>query len=186
MPPVAPSLTLHPLSFFLIATSLNCSKKGHVKSSTWYQMPQPSPYKSDAILLHYLVQFLKIVRKVFLSCLKSGGGGMKEGGDNETVSLLQLVRQAVSDLNFIKSGVMLTPINRGVEKYLASVMLERTYAHSMTFGSPFRARHRANVKRAPANAMDSVAEPAPAFAFTTSVPASCTKQHSVSRLPQCY
>lgn len=73
-----------------------------------------------------------------------------------------------------------------MEKYLASVILERTYAHSMMLGSPFKARHRANVKRAPANAMDSVAEPAPALAFTTSVPASCTMQHSVSQMAQCY
>jgi hypothetical protein len=58
-------------------------------------------------------------------------------------------------------------------------MLERTYAHSIMLGSPFRARHRANVKRAPAYAMDSVAEPAPALAFTTSVPASCVMQHLV-------
>jgi len=47
-------------------------------------------------------------------------------------------------------------------------------------GSPFRARQRENVKRAPAYAMDSVAEPAPALAFTTSVPASCVMQHLVS------
>lgn len=65
-------------------------------------------------------------------------------------------------------------------KYLASVIFERTYAHSMMLGSPFKARHREYVKRAPANAMDSVAEPAPALALTTSVPASCTIQHTVN------
>ena len=79
---------------------------------------------------------------------------------------------------------VLTPISRGVEKYFASVMLERTYAHSTMLGSPFRARHRANVKRAPAYAMDSVAEPAPALAFTTSVPASCVMQRLVSTICQ--
>lgn len=72
-----------------------------------------------------------------------------------------------------------------MEKYLASVILERTYAHSMTLDSPFKARHREYVKRAPANAMDSVAEPAPALAFTTSVPASCKMQHSVCQMAQC-
>lgn len=34
------------------------------------------------------------------------------------------------------------------------------------------ARHNANVNLAPAKAIDKVADPAPAFAFTTSVPAS--------------
>jgi hypothetical protein len=77
---------------------------------------------------------------------------------------------------------VLTPISRGVEKYFASVMLERTYAHSTMLGSPFNARHRANVKRAPAYAMDSVAEPAPALAFTTSVPASCLMEQLVSTM----
>lgn len=60
----------------------------------------------------------------------------------------------------------------GVEKYLASVKSERTYAHSTTPFSPRRARMSENAKRAPAMAIERVAEPAPALALTTSVPAS--------------
>ena len=60
----------------------------------------------------------------------------------------------------------------GVEKNEASVTSECTYAHSMTPFSPFKALINEMAKRAPAIAMDKVAEPAPALALTTSVPAS--------------
>lgn len=63
----------------------------------------------------------------------------------------------------------------GVEKYLASVTLDRTYEHSTTLDSPMMARQREKAKRAPAKAIDRVAEPAPALALTTSVPASCKR-----------
>ena len=66
----------------------------------------------------------------------------------------------------------LTPKRIGVEKYLDSVKSERTYAHSTTPCSPRRARINETAKRAPAMAIDNVADPAPALAFTTSVPAS--------------
>lgn len=67
---------------------------------------------------------------------------------------------------------ILTPRRIGVEKYLDSVRSDWTYEHSTTFDSPLMARQRAKAKRAPAYAIESVAEPLPALAFTTSVPAS--------------
>lgn len=60
----------------------------------------------------------------------------------------------------------------GVLKNGDSVTLDSTYEHSITFGSPRMALHMETVNLAPANAMDKVADPAPALACTTSVPAS--------------
>jgi len=60
----------------------------------------------------------------------------------------------------------------GVLKYGESVTVDSTNEHSTTFGSPRIALHIEVVNLAPANAIDRVAEPAPALACTTSVPAS--------------
>mmetsp|Transcript_6500 Transcript_6500/g.24528 ORF Transcript_6500/g.24528 Transcript_6500/m.24528 type:complete len:229 (-) Transcript_6500:341-1027(-) len=58
-----------------------------------------------------------------------------------------------------------------VAKKGKSVTVEATYEHSYTSGSPERPRRHASAMRAAAYAMDRVAEPAPALASTTSVPA---------------
>lgn len=52
--------------------------------------------------------------------------------------------------------------------------------HSTMFGLPAIACSREPAKRMPAKAMESVALPAPAFAFTTSVPASWIRLVKVS------
>lgn len=65
-----------------------------------------------------------------------------------------------------------TPIRTGVLKNGESVTDDSTNEHSTTFGSPRTALHIEFVNLAPAYAIDSVAEPAPALACTTSVPAS--------------
>lgn len=52
----------------------------------------------------------------------------------------------------------------GVLKNGDSVTDDSTYEHSTTFGSPRTALHIESVNLAPANAMDRVAEPAPALA----------------------
>mmetsp|Transcript_90746 Transcript_90746/g.277834 ORF Transcript_90746/g.277834 Transcript_90746/m.277834 type:complete len:261 (-) Transcript_90746:306-1088(-) len=61
-----------------------------------------------------------------------------------------------------------------VKKSNPSTTLDFTYAHSVLL-SPAKPAKTAFPKRAPAYAMDSVALPLPPFAFTTSVPASCTR-----------
>lgn len=60
----------------------------------------------------------------------------------------------------------------GVLKNGDSVTDDSTKEHSTIFGSPRIALHMETVNLAPANAIDKVAEPAPALACTTSVPAS--------------
>lgn len=67
---------------------------------------------------------------------------------------------------------LLTPRRIGVEKYFESVTLDLTYEHSMIPVSPFNALINEIPNRAPAKAMDKVADPVPALALTTSVPAS--------------
>lgn len=52
----------------------------------------------------------------------------------------------------------------GVLKNGDSVTVDSTYEHSTTFGSPRTALHIESVNLAPANAIDKVAEPAPALA----------------------
>lgn len=52
----------------------------------------------------------------------------------------------------------------GVLKNGDSVTVDSTYEHSTTFGSPRTALHIESVNLAPANAIDRVAEPAPALA----------------------
>ncbi len=89
----------------------------------------------------------------------------------------QLGATLISDDYISNQILVLTPKRIGVEKNLASVTFDCTYEHSMTFVSPLKARHRENANLAPANAIDRVADPVPAFAFTTSVPASWKHTH---------
>lgn len=65
-----------------------------------------------------------------------------------------------------------TPIRTGVLKNGESVTVDSTKEHSTTLGSPRTALHIDTVNLAPAYAIERVAEPAPALACTTSVPAS--------------
>ena len=60
-------------------------------------------------------------------------------------------------------------------KNAASVILDSTYVHSTMLASPFLARKHASANKAPAYAIESVAEPLPALAATTSVPPSCVR-----------
>mmetsp|Transcript_43590 Transcript_43590/g.103590 ORF Transcript_43590/g.103590 Transcript_43590/m.103590 type:complete len:239 (+) Transcript_43590:340-1056(+) len=69
----------------------------------------------------------------------------------------------------------------GDEKNFASVTVDSTNEHSVTPFSPLRARRTEPAISAPAYAIESVADPPPAFAFTTSSPPNMMRWVSASR-----
>mmetsp|Transcript_45416 Transcript_45416/g.90921 ORF Transcript_45416/g.90921 Transcript_45416/m.90921 type:complete len:222 (-) Transcript_45416:279-944(-) len=73
------------------------------------------------------------------------------------------------------------PSVTGDEKNLASVTVDSTNVHSLTPFSPSSARITQSANSAPAYAIDSVAEPPPALAFTTSSPPNMIRLVTASR-----
>merc|ERR1712159_222830 len=68
------------------------------------------------------------------------------------------------------SSAPFVPRVTGEEKNGVDAMEDSTNAHSVMPFSPLRPRRTDTAKRAPAYAIESVAEPRPSFAFTTSSP----------------